>query len=311
MSFMTPVTKRNLEWVQQNLRVVRVSGGIEAECLCPFHEDSRPSFYVNLDTGSWICHGCRVAGTSIGTLGKRLDIEIPHFSEEYLLRKVDLGGEWWRSSVVEDLKPAPIPLDFQRGHRYWAERGVTEDTLTSWDLGYSRLLSSLIIPIYHNGRYRGFIQRRLSRDGEPVVIKYLEPKGYRKSRYLFGYTKALKRHSKVRHDMDAVLVVEGVIDAILGWQYGIPTVATAGGPLTFHHMHYIRSINPTWLLLGFDSDVAGSKFLNASQQMLNDINHGQFIRQVHWPRPYKDLGEAPPDVAIETVFEAYKRSMTL
>lgn len=35
------------------------SGSTQASGRCPFHEDQRPSFSVNLDTGLWKCHaGC-------------------------------------------------------------------------------------------------------------------------------------------------------------------------------------------------------------------------------------------------------------
>jgi hypothetical protein len=35
----------------------------EIWCFCPFHEESRPSFSVNEDTGYWYCFGCNRGGT--------------------------------------------------------------------------------------------------------------------------------------------------------------------------------------------------------------------------------------------------------
>lgn len=290
------MNKQNFDWVSTYLKVARVSGGIEAECLCPFHEDSRPSFYVNLDTGNWICHGCRASGHGLVSLSRRMGAE---YSEIQSLRKVDLSSEWWRSVVVEDPKPAPLPLDFKPGYEHWDRRMVIPETVTIWKLGYSRLLSSLIIPIYHEDEYRGFIRRRLPRDGEKVSVKYLEPKGYKKSMYLFGYTMARAR-ALTQHG--PVLVVEGVIDAILGWQYGYPTVATAGGPLTHNHVGYLRQLCPTTILLGFDMDRAGQEFYEKSLDVLKGV--GAFHRRVEWSG--KDLGDSPKASAIASIEEAYK-----
>ena len=49
---------------------VKGTSGDEARCLCPFHEDSDPSFGVNLRTGAWLCRvpSCGQKGKSIDSL---------------------------------------------------------------------------------------------------------------------------------------------------------------------------------------------------------------------------------------------------
>ena len=51
------------ELYQRNVKGLRVTGG-NAVGLCPFHEDARPSFSVNLETGLWQCFGCGEKGNA-------------------------------------------------------------------------------------------------------------------------------------------------------------------------------------------------------------------------------------------------------
>jgi|TARA_R100000808_G_scaffold23509_2_gene52253 hypothetical protein len=40
-------------------------GGDKLIGICPFHQDTHPSFYIYLDTNSFHCFGCKVGGDSI------------------------------------------------------------------------------------------------------------------------------------------------------------------------------------------------------------------------------------------------------
>jgi len=40
-------------------------GGQEYQALCPFHEDTKPSFNINTDNGQYYCHGCGKKGNVI------------------------------------------------------------------------------------------------------------------------------------------------------------------------------------------------------------------------------------------------------
>lgn len=44
----------------------RRSAGLVNGGLCPFHDDRRPgSFFVNLDTGGFVCYSCGASGGDI------------------------------------------------------------------------------------------------------------------------------------------------------------------------------------------------------------------------------------------------------
>lgn len=48
---------------ESHLKRVRWKGD-EGEGCCPFHDDRHPSLSVNLRTGLWWCHSCKVGGTA-------------------------------------------------------------------------------------------------------------------------------------------------------------------------------------------------------------------------------------------------------
>ena len=45
---------------------------------CPFHDDSRPSFSINLESGLYTCHACGESGNIVTFISKK---------EIYLLKK--------------------------------------------------------------------------------------------------------------------------------------------------------------------------------------------------------------------------------
>ena len=43
----------------------QVSRGDEWAVICPFHDDTNPSLYLNEDAGVWFCHACQEGGDNI------------------------------------------------------------------------------------------------------------------------------------------------------------------------------------------------------------------------------------------------------
>ena len=51
-----------LEYLRQQNWIGRPAGRWEYVGLCPLHEESRPSFYVNTHKDVFYCHGCGQGG---------------------------------------------------------------------------------------------------------------------------------------------------------------------------------------------------------------------------------------------------------
>ncbi len=52
------------------LQGIKKLGGAEYQALCPFHQESKPSFNFNNETGLYFCHGCNKKGNPLHFFAK-------------------------------------------------------------------------------------------------------------------------------------------------------------------------------------------------------------------------------------------------
>jgi 5S rRNA maturation endonuclease (ribonuclease M5) len=80
---------------------LKPSGGTDSAehiGLCPFHEDSRPSFSANAETGLWRCYGCGAKGDAIGFLRQLRGLGFKEAKAEV---------ERLTGQATDHIKPAP------------------------------------------------------------------------------------------------------------------------------------------------------------------------------------------------------------
>ncbi len=230
---------------------VRHRSGDEWQCLCPFHGDTNPSFSVNVRLGVYICFACGAKGT-MSDLAQHIGMDAPD-------RVNDEGSEIARlRALAEKCRAAPdteriLPsnyLDrFRHEHLYWEERGFSPEIQERFELGYDPIRDHGVIPIRnYAGKLIGVIRRQLARDAYP---RYLYPRGFKISQYLFG------AHLARAHDRLAI--VEGSLDCVACWDAGIPAVALLGSRLSNRQHNLLRKINPDFMVVMTDRDEAGRK----------------------------------------------------
>lgn len=56
----------------------------ELICICPFHDESTPSFNANLETGQYKCFGCGAKGNAITFVA-----EIEHIDRKGAWKKIE------------------------------------------------------------------------------------------------------------------------------------------------------------------------------------------------------------------------------
>lgn len=118
--------------------------------LCPFHNETAPSFHVNAERGFFHCFGCKESGDVFGFLMKREGLSFVEALHQ-LARRAGIPipeTDPQKSSRDERLRAANRKaLDyFQRallgedGHQarsYLRKRGLTGDTITEYGLGFA------------------------------------------------------------------------------------------------------------------------------------------------------------------------------
>lgn len=121
---------------------------------------------------------------------------------------------------------------------------------------YDRFRNRLMIPIRDvNGRVVGFGARTLDKDGLPKYLNSPQTALFDKSSLLYGLDTA-KRHIR---EARQVVIVEGYMDVMQGWQHGYRNlVAQMGTALTEPQLQALKRYTKQFVL-ALDADAAGAK----------------------------------------------------
>ena len=331
--------------------------GVNYVGLCPFHADKSPSFYVSPAKNICKCFACGAGGSpvhfimnheqlsyfdALRFLAKKYNIEIKERElteqekQAHNDRESMLILNSWASNYFQQLLHEH-PEGRSVGLRYFAERGLREETIRKFQLGYSldqrdalfRTATAagykqpylektgLVIP-YENGRmndrFRGRVifpvhtlsgkvvafGGRVLRKGEKTA-KYVnspESEIYHKSNELYGLFFAKQAIVK----QDKCFLVEGYMDVIGMHQVGVENVvASSGTALTQGQIRLIHRFTENITVL-YDGDAAGIKAALRGIDML--IEEGMNVKVVLLPD-----GEDPDSFARRgaTAFDTYIR----
>jgi len=305
--------------------------------LCPFHGEKTPSFSVSGSRQMYHCFGCGVGGNvftflmeyenfsfpeAIKHLAERAGIKLPE--EEFTpearkkadrrMRLFDINKEAAKFYYVQMKKDAG-----QTAYGYFKKRGLSDETITKFGLGYSdkggrelyRYLKSkdydddilkesglftfdekrgvydkfwnrAMFPIMDgNSKVIGFGGRVMG-DGEPKYLNSPETTIFDKSRNLYALNYA--RQSRKSY----FLLCEGYMDVISLHQAGFTNaVASLGTAFTGLQANLIaRYVKEVYIT--YDSDGAGQK---AALRAIPILRAAGISAKVIDMKPYKDPDE--------------------
>ena len=316
------------------VRLKRTGGGYMG--LCPFHNEKSPSFHVNPSRQMYKCFGCGAGGSvitfvmeyenysfteAIEALAQRAGIDLPKqdMTEEQKrqdgLRKTLIEINMKAASYYYAKLKSP---QGKLGYDYLSSRGLTDDTIKHFGLGYAgqgggelyrylrhegysdsilketglfkmeergvydKFWNRVIFPIMDvNNRVIGFGGRVMG-DAKPKYLNSPETKLFDKSRNLFGlnYAKLGKK--------DSFILCEGYMDVIALHQAGFTNaVASLGTAFTGQQANIIRRYTEN-VFLTYDSDEAGVKASLRAIPLLRQV--GINAKIIHM-EPYKDPDE--------------------
>lgn len=232
---------------------VQSTSGPEFLALCPYHDDTNPSFQFNVESGLFICFSCGASG-SIRALERRFGIT--H-------RSVGVGLDVLYRKL-NDLEHPPRPRSAPREESltqfriptpYWEKkRGLTRETQKMFDLGYDIANDAVTMPVRSTGGdLLGVMRRFLDPEAWP---RYKYPKGFHKREHLFGAWLVAEDES-----VTSVALTEGAIDAMWLWQCGYPAMAIYGSSISDVQIRMLQSLGIRKLSLFFDNDRAGQRIV--------------------------------------------------
>ncbi len=277
--------------------------------LCPFHAEKTPSFVVFPDTQSWHCFGACGTGGDVFTfimrqenldfagalrlLAQRAGVSLKPRTEADLaqdklkkrLREInEVAARYFHNLLLNS-------TEGERARRYLAQRGINQETIDRFQLGYAldewqalgdylrergynredilaagliierkdgsgyydRFRGRLIIPIRdERGGVVGFGARVLD-DSTPKYINSPQTPIFDKSTILFGLDLA---KGAIRREGLAI-IVEGYMDVLTAHQHGIANVvASMGTALTESQLKLLKRFSKRFAL-ALDADTAG------------------------------------------------------
>lgn len=325
--------------------------------LCPFHNEKSPSFSVSPGKQMYYCFGCGEGGNvftflmryendtfleAVSILAKRAGVELPEV--EYTAEEKKNND--LKAMILQVNKDAAKFFFHQlkngsdrSGYEYFRSRGLTDETMVKFGLGYSLKYSDslyrylkekgyddeilketglikysekgvydafwnrVMYPIMdNNNRVIGFGGRVLG-DAKPKYINSPETKVFDKSRNLYGLNFARMTRRT------GFIICEGYMDVIALHQAGFNNaVAALGTAFTLQHATIIKRYTDN-VYLTFDSDGAGVKAALRAIPILR--NAGLSLKVINM-KPYKDpdefiknLGTDEFEKRIETAENAF------
>ena len=321
--------------------------------LCPFHNEKSPSFSVSRQKQMYYCFGCGAGGNvitfimeyenytfaeAVRLLAERAGVDIPEV--EYSKEAKDRAD--LKATLLEINKLAAKYFYAQlktehakHAHTYLTMRGLSEETITAFGLGYSNkysddlykylktkgysdelLVKAGLISASEKGVYDKFWNRvmfpimdannrvigfggRVMGEGEPKYLNSPETEVFDKSRNLYGLNRA--RTSRKSY----FLICEGYMDVIALHQAGFTNaVASLGTAFTPGHASLIkRYVNEVYLT--FDSDGAGTK---AALRALPILKEAGITARIIRMDPYKDPDEFIKNLGAEAFEERINKA---
>lgn len=232
---------------------------------CPHHDgghESKPAcnIYIGDDPklpyGYFRCFVCNEKGDFIKFVAECFDSSLD-YAKQWLLNNF----EYTETPVALDLG-ADICLKKQRKPKYLddsilrrselqsycpylAERGVSREVCTLFNVKYDSKYRQIVFPCYDaNGNLLGLPTRAINRK-----IFYIDKN---RQKPVYGLDKI------VSLGLRRFLIVEGFFDCLVCWTHKVPAVALLGTPAR-EQLQEIQKLSPQFIYIATDNDAAGDE----------------------------------------------------
>lgn len=281
--------------------------GQNIQTTCPFHKDGqerKPSFGVNGELNKCHCFACGWSGSieemvselfgynDAGKFGKNWLIK--HFNSVEIETRPNLmevlNGSSNNNSNITNNKhsgkyiPESLLDSYRYIHPYMYKRGLTDEIIEEFDIGYDKSRNCLTFPILDLDGNCVFVATRNVSSKFFTLPKDLEKPIYQAYRFTSGKYKE-------------AWIVESFLNCLTLWRYGIPSMALIGTG-NKHQYDILSKLPVRSYVLAFDPDDAGYK---ATQRFRRNVKN-KLIKEVVY-KDDRDINDLQEEVkSIEIVF---------
>lgn len=320
---MIDVTNEIYGIAEQYLGKIRKSGPENIMAVCPFHEESTPSFAMSLVNGVFFCHSCHARGT-LRTFLRDMGMG----SDAIKLRYEALIDAAKQNSPKppDPMRPGVfemVPIDetflglLDMCPTKLLEDGFEESTLRHFEVGYDKWHNRITFPLRDIlGNLVGISGRSMSSEAWPrykvydkeyLIWDLPERIGWNKSGLLYNAHSVYPATVQMNPNAACVAVVEGFKACMWVHQAGITNVvATLGSYLSWQQQWILERMGvPVYLFL--DNDSAGIDGVSKANAALT-LSLDTLI--VEYPERLVEDEKAQPDsLAREEVLEQFARAV--
>jgi DNA primase len=197
------------------LKRAKVRGNnLMASCPMGLHDDSHPSFGINLDTGQWNCYSCGERGSNIRTLAFVLKIMLP---DTLTMQSLSLAPRKKNDSVPYHVYPIDKTFDnHAEAHNALKDRGISKVAIKRFKVGFynGAIKFPCILP---DKKMYGWIERNPKWDGRYGY----KPRDVNRKWLLFGADRYI----------ETMYLLESMTDTLKLITWGFEAVSTCGNML--------------------------------------------------------------------------------
>lgn len=275
------------------LRDIKPNGD-NIQCTCPFHkngQERKPSFGININNGKAHCFSCNWSG-DITTMISELfghPTDFGQYGLKWLIRN-------FNSLEVENRKPIMSfnnsiskeqvsnkfileeELDKYRYiHPYMYQRGLTDDIIEEFDIGYDKESKCLTFPVKDLKGNVVLVATR-SVEGKFFHIPKTDSKPiYCAERFVDGKYKEC-------------YITESFLNCLTLWKLGKPAVALMGTGSSEQYK-ILRKLPVRKYIIALDPDIAGKHGTERLKRQLTN----KLVREINYIDKDKDINDLQED----------------
>ena len=276
-----------------------VDSGEDVMVQCPYHKDGqerRPSAGIRKSDGLLHCLACGETHSLPEVVGFCFGRDM-FFGYNWLMKNFGALSEQDRQPITLNLSRTPSAsvqeyvsedeLDSYRyTHPYMYERGLTDEVIEMFDIGYDKSTDSITFPVRDIKGNTLFVARR--------TIKYKSfniPKNVDKPLYGDYELSQILQTKEGIDKFKEVYVCEGLFDCLRLWCVGKYAVAGFGCLFSDKQIKDLCELPTRKIIFALDNDQAG---ISATER-LKRLVRGKLMTTAILPYNRKDIGECTDD----------------
>ena len=270
-----------------------IKSGQEIQCRCPVHvkrtgkEDANPSFYINAESGLWLCWSCGAKGTLAHLIYEVTGAQSDDPSVLLTLMNHNVNQlsapKWEKIPTVDNnmyLYYDDVPL------KYLNSRNISIEAARQYGIRWNVEKKSWIIPVVSaDGVLLGWQEK-----GSNFVVNH--PTGIKMRHTLFGIEKFTSKTS---------ILVESPLDVVrfASSFEGIQCLASFGASITSEQLHMLFDVSEK-VIIAMDNDNAGINSAKNIFKAMPLVKNGLYWLKYSHTKA-KDIGEMTDNEIEEAV----------